>query len=246
MSRDDADAFSNAGQKLYKTYLRLYPSNQSTCFLKKAGSGRDIVDAINACGASTILSLDIVSHGNAGGLHIARDLTAQGLKDLAMGPFANLHMYMRSQYPAGHKVPTLKDAEFAEESMHGLYTDAVAKQAVAIYFNQVEIEGDGGIRYLQDIEPDRFANDCFVELHGCRTAEDVSYLGGRANFAKSFSSRMGSKGVVVGHTSQVSGNQNGRNNDYRHGMVMVYRNGVPEDRPRERLRARWANSSTPP
>jgi hypothetical protein len=137
---------------------------------------------INTIGVGKLVSLDIVSHGNQGGIHISRKLI-KPVKSGFVQRNAHFHMRRHSDNPQ-----TEVDVEYIEESMHGLYSCILSRQGVAYYYNQT-YEKSADIAFLKEIKFDRFADNSVVEFHGCRTAEIIPVFNSwlKDNFAKDFS-----------------------------------------------------------
>ncbi len=236
----DAHTFKAAAFTLEKDYNSIYPKDVvKTVFIK---SGHDLVNAINNEARDTIVSLDVVSHGNQGGIHIARKLV-NPVKSGFIQRRAHVEIRIRSPQPQYRE-----EAELIEQSMHGLYTDWFAKKGVSYYYNQTYANSTD-TRYLASIEFDRFCNEGFVEFHGCRTAEHIPGFNNyfKDNFAKQFSDKIQRGVTVVGHITNSNPNKTptGKFSDYRHGRVSVYKNGslIQQNQLRESLH--FSNSSTP-
>lgn len=216
----DVNTFKNAAVTLSKVYKTKYMKD--IVKVEFVRSGKEIVRAINNVGIGKLISLDIVSHGNQGGIHIAKKLMKPE-KAGFIQQRAHVHIRRHSDNPQ-----TEVDAVFMEESMHGLYSDYFSKLGVAYYYNQT-FERSTDIAYLSEIKFDRFADNSIVEFHGCSTAEIIPILNAwiKDNFVKNFSDNMGEKGIVIGHITNSSPdkNPNGNLNDYRYGKVRVYKNG---------------------
>ena len=239
INKSDVNTFTSAASTLEQEYKRLYATDALRRVFVK--SGQDIVRAINGEPASSIASLDIVSHGNQSGVHIARRLAVPQKSGPAQ---RRLHQFFRQ---SSDSPQTEEQAEFCEESVHGLYTDWAALQGVEVYYNQV----DGGridVAYLSDINYAQFQEGAHVEMHGCLTAEmipGVNHL--KDNFAKQLSDNLPKRCTVVGHITKANPNKtpSSRISDYRHGAVRVYRDGKMIADGAERSREKFANSSTP-
>lgn len=172
----DAHTFKNAAVTLEKEYNRLYPKDSvDRVFVY---SGRDIVHAINRQNSGSIISLDIISHGNQGGIHIARRLA----KPPESGLLQKRAHYEIRRY--SDRPQTRKDAEYCEESMHGLYIDWLALRAISYYYNQVE-GSELDVAYLYHIKYDRFRTEAYIKIHGCLIAETIPFINThlRDNFA---------------------------------------------------------------
>lgn len=236
----DVNTFKNAAITISKNYKAKYPLD--TVKIGFVRSGKDIVKQINKTGMGKLISLDVVSHGNQGGIHIARRLKQPEKSGLLQ---RNMHVLLRRH---SDNPQTEADAEFMEESMHGLYSGYFSKVGVAYYYNQT-YERSTDIALLQEIEFDRFADKSVVEFHGCRTAEIIPALNSwiKDNFAEDFSEALGDKGVVIGHVTNSSPNKNpnGNANDYRYGKVRVYKNGKLIKDNVERQKLTFENSSMP-
>lgn len=236
----DVNTFKNAAIAISKVYKATYPLD--TVKMAFVHSGNDIAKQINSAGIGKLISLDIISHGNQGGIHIARKLKIPEKSGFLQ---RNAHVLLRRHTD---NPQTDADAEYMEESMHGLYSGDVSKVGVAYYFNQ-SYEKSTDIGLLQDIEFNRFSDKSVVEFHGCRTAEVIPVLNSwiKDNFAKDFSEELGDKGIVIGHVTSSSPdkNPNGNASDYRYGKVRVYKNGKLIKDNVERWGLRFENSSTP-
>lgn len=236
----DVHTFENAAKTLNLIYKVKYPKDRVVISFVK--SGIDIVNAINNIPAGKLISLDIISHGNQSGIHIARKLTIPEKSGILQ---RNAHVQIR-RYT--NSPQTDLDAEFIEESVHGLYSGYFSKLAVAYYYNQT-FEKSSDTAYLSEINFKVFAENSVIEFHGCRTAEVVPYLNTwmKDNFAEAFSVELGKKGIVIGHitNSAPDKNPNGNANDYRYGLVNVYKDGSLITDSAERSMLRFENSSTP-
>lgn len=242
----DVNTFADAAKVLKADYESAAAYKLHEVRVVKVRSGKDIVDTINATTikAKSILSLDIVSHGNQGGVHIARKL-ASPIEASFLQKRWHVALRANSDHPQ-----TATDAEFMEESMHGLYDGWAGKRIVAYYYNQAETDDSNDIRYISDLQFDNFADDAFVEFHGCRTGEIIPEVNWFFdNFAKNFSDKLPENCRVVGHTVNAFPNKNpsGKSSDYRHGKVRVYKGGgkLLIDA-QERFGLKFQNSSTPP
>lgn len=193
-------------------------------------------------GKGNLISLDIISHGNQGGVHISRDLPRPVKADFLK---RNAHVMIRR---SSDRPQTEADAEYMEESMHGLYSDYASKLGVSYYYNQT-LSSSADIATLSDIKFDVFVDNTSVEFHGCRTAEIVPILNTylKDNFAKNFSDNLSKNAVVIGHitNSAPNKNPNGNTNDYRYGRVRVYKGGSLIKDNVERSNLTFPNSSTP-
>ena len=119
------------------------------------------------------------------------------------------HLEFRSHGPNRQSA---KDAMFMEEELRGLYTSPDVARTVADYFNQ---DIAHGVSYLREIQFDRFADECYVELHGCRTADRTTPLDRYFDaFIVRVSEDLPCDATLIGHVDQSSP----RGNDgYRHG-----------------------------
>jgi len=236
----DVNTFKNAAVTLSKFYKSNYVGDSVK--VKFVRSGQEIVEEINNVAVGKLITLDIVSHGNQGGIHIARKLPKTERPGFIQ---KNAHVMIRRH---SDNPQTEVDAEYMEESMHGLYSDHFSKLGVAYYYNQT-FERSTDINYLNKIEFNRFANSSVVEFHGCRTAEFIPGLNSwiKDNFAKNFSDSLKGKGIVIGHITNSSPNKhpNGNDNDYRYGKVRIYKNGSMTKDAVERWGLKFENSSTP-
>jgi len=167
--QSDINTFKSAALTLKKGYQVKSPSSKDIIKLVFVKTGKDITRAINVVGKGELISLDIISHGNQGGIHISRDLA----KPVKAGFIEkNAHEIIRRN---SDRPQTEADAEFKEESMHGLYSDSASKVGVSYYYNQV-VTDSTDIATLNDIEFNVFADNAVVEFHGCRTAEVIPVL----------------------------------------------------------------------
>jgi hypothetical protein len=229
--RSDYFTFEAEAMRLVGDYQRHYRNDRIRRVL--VHSGQELVHTINGCAINSIVSLDIVSHSNFGGIHISTQLTSPRRADARR---QEAHLRLRSN---GRNPQSAKDAMFMEEELRGLYTDDFVARKVADYFNQDVV---GGTAYLDDVYFDRFADECYVELHGCRTADRSMPLDYNDDaFIVRLSDELPCDAFVIGHT----GSSYPRGSDgYRHGEVSVLRGGREVfTGPRERLEL--PNASTP-
>lgn len=227
---------------LTKAYKIKYSGQTNTVKVLFVKNGSEIVNAINALGKNNLISLDIVSHGNQGGIHISRNLSPPEKAGFIK---RNAHYQIRKE---SDNPQTKTDAEYMEESMHGLYSDKISKLGVSYYYNQT-YDNSPFIATLDDIDFGVFSENSVIEFHGCRTAEIVPVLNTwlKDNFAAKFSAKLGTKGVVIGHITNTAPdkNPNGNVNDYRYGKVRIYENGEILKDGIERWNFKIKNSSTP-
>lgn len=240
ISKSDVNTFEAAAKVLRKDYAAKYSSdNLSMGFVK---SGKEIVEELKKQNRNSVISLDIVSHGNQGGIHIARKLTTPIKSGLIQ---RRAHVLMRE---SSDRPQTPEDAKMMEESMHGLYANWSAKKGVSYYYNQSD-DHSSDIAVLKDIDFSIFCENSFVEFHGCRTAEYIpgfnTYF--HDNFAKQFSEMLPKNSMVVGHITNSNPNKSpsGKSSDYRHGNVRSYREGKLVHDVVQRTQLRFQNSSTP-
>jgi hypothetical protein len=249
IKKSDVNTFQNAALVLFRDYQKHYgPSKHETkrVFVK---TGQEIVETIKNHPVGSIVSIDVVSHGNQGGVHISKKLK----KPIESGIIQKrAHVQMRKH----DKPQTEEDAEFIEESMHGLYS---LKKLVSYYYNQTyeKKEDDQGKQVdnddcadLGDIDFDRFADGAFAEFHGCRVAEHLDVWNHMFdNFAEDFSENLSSTSVTVGHiVNNFPDGHPVNSNDYRHNKVRCYQDGDLLDGKDavERWGLKFTNSSTPP
>jgi len=234
LAQSHVHTFKAAALRLKNDYQRI---NGKTDFIF-ARSGKDIVEVINRQRNNSIISLDIVSHGNQGGIHIARKLTPPIESGFIQ---KRAHTVIRGQTD---KPQNEEEASMIEESMHGLYTNWITRKGVSYYYNQ-SINNSTDTRNLSDINYEKFAENAFVEFHGCRTAEIIPIMNSyfKDNFAKEFSDNLKNKAIVVGHIT--NSNPNGNASDYRHGKIRAYRGGNLIHDGVERRNLKFHNSSTP-
>ncbi|MCP4342864.1 MAG: hypothetical protein GY799_29275 [Desulfobulbaceae bacterium] len=236
----DVNTFRAAAILLRDNYKKQYPSDNIIVYLAK--SGLDIVTFLNQQKTESVSSLDIISHGNQGGIHIARNLK----KPIESGFIQrNAHFYIRDSSPFPQ---TKNQAKMIEETMHGLYIDWAAMKGVSYYYNQ-DYTNSTDTAYLSAINFKIFLNKAFVEFHGCRTAEVIPFLNTfiKDNFASQFSSMMPKNSVVVGHIVNSNPNlqTNGKSSDYRHGKVRAYMDSEIINDSTDRKNLTFGNSSTP-
>lgn len=240
--KSDVNTFRAAALTLAKIYKAKYAKQNDTIKVVFVSNGLEIANAINSVQAGKIITLDIISHGNQGGIHISRNLLSP-VKSGFIQRQAHVALRKYSDRPQ-----TMGDAEYIEESMHGLYSDYFSKVGVSYYYNQT-YDGSPNVASLSDIKFDRFADGAVVEFHGCRTAEIVPILNSymKDNFAKNFSDSLKNKGIVIGHLTNAAPdkNPNGNINDYRYGLVRVYKSGDLIKDKVERATLKFLNSSSP-
>jgi hypothetical protein len=239
IKKPDVNTFASAAMSLESEYRKLYAKDSIRRIFVR--TGHDIVRAINDEMPNAIASLDVVSHGNQSGVHIARKL-AKPVKSGFLQRRLHYRVRLRSDRPQ-----TKEDAEFCEESMHGLYTDWTALEGVGVYYNQVD-GGRADVAYLSDIKYGRFQEGAHVELHGCLTAEMIPVVNQlKDNFTKQLSDNLPKGSTVVGHITRSNPNSapSSRISDYRHGAVRVYRDGGIIMDSVERSTQKFPGSSTP-
>ena len=238
IAKSDVHTFKAAALLLQKNYQRLGGKSE----LHFALSGKDIIEIINKQKINSILSLDIVSHGNQGGIHIARKLTLPIESGFLQ---KRAHVIIRNQTD---KPQNEQKAQKIEESMHGFYTNWITQKGISYYYNQ-SFNTSTDIRHLSDINFMTFTKKAFVEFHGCRTAEVIPIMNSyfKDNFAKEFSDYLSSEATVVGHVtnSNPNLNANGKKSDYRHGKIRSYKGGRLIHDEVERRNLKFINSSTP-
>jgi len=238
ISRSDVHTFKAAALQLQKDYVNLGLKSE----LQFVRSGKDIVEIINKQKNNSIASLDIVSHGNQGGIHIARKLT----NPIESGFIQKrAHVVIRAQTNIRQNEQQAKEIE---ESMHGFYTNWITQKGVSYYYNQ-SFDSSTDIRNLTDIHFKNFTKNAFVEFHGCRTAEVIPVMNSyfKDNFAKEFSDNLSNEAVVVGHINNSNPNYspNSKKSDYRHGKIRAYKGGRLIQDKVERSSLKFINSSTP-
>lgn len=239
IKQPDVNTFRAAAVTLQSEYKKLYAKDTVRLIFVK--SGKEIVSAINAEAPQAIASFDVVSHGNQSGIHIARML-ATPVKSGFVQRRVHYRLRLNSDSPQ-----TEADAEYCEESMHGLYTDGLALQGVGYYYNQVEGPRTD-VAFLSEIHYDRFQEGAHVEFHGCLTAEMIPVVNHvKDNFAKQWSDNLPKGCTVIGHITKSNPNAvpASRISNYRHGRVRVYRDGSILMENVERSRQKFPSSSTP-
>ena len=254
----DKNTFHHASLILKKDYDRHYPDDITKII--DFSDGEDLVEKINTQDKNSIISLDIVSHGNQAGIHISKKLLPP---ELSYFTKRNAHMKIRGK--------SEKEAEYMEEYMIGLYSGKTGAIGISYYYNQKlfkdestwgrlkgKIDGSNmndGIALLNEIKSNRFTSNAFIEFHGCRVAEYQSILNDfKDNFAEDFAEYIGKNCTVVGHIENNFPDKHPENpNDYRHNKVRIYgktawyRLGdAKESDPIERWGLQLKNSSTPP
>lgn len=236
----DVNTFESAALNLKKDYIGKYKSDTVQAVFVK--SGKEIAEYLNKQGRDSVISLDIVSHGNQGGIHIARKLESP-----VNSGFIQKRAHVRWRETSDNP-QTEEDADMIEESMHGLYTNWRAKKGVSYYYNQT-CEHSSDIALLEDIDFTVFKEGAFVEFHGCRTAEQIPTLNTvfQDNFAKQFSDMLPKMCVVVGHTTNSNPNKHPKKpvTDYRHGDIRAYKDGKMIHNVVQRSSLQFPNSSTP-
>ncbi|NNG04994.1 MAG: hypothetical protein HKM95_12965 [Inquilinus sp.] len=244
LSLSDVNTFRAAANTLERDYRRHYGATGDNVSVQKATSGEKIRDIVAGFAVGSIVSLDIVSHGNQGGIHIARALPQPIEAGLIQ---RTMHTTLRRHRIDTAPPQTAEDARMIEESMEGLYSNWRAKVGVGYFYNQTYDGTKAAV--LSDLDFGRFHPECFAEFHGCKTAEFIPGLNEFFidNFAKQFSDQLGPNGVTVGHIVNAAPdkNPNKNENDYRYGKVRVYRGGNLESDGVERWGLKFANSSTP-
>lgn len=256
LSRSDVHTFKNAAANLKRDYERSYPGDKVV--FEGFSNGDELARIINNQPKGSIVSLDIVSHGNAGGMHIAERLPAP-VKAGSLEAEAHYRLRGGDQLNLIPESPqTRTDAEFQEEKAVGLYGDGLTARSVGWLYNQGIDDGDNGPKSqgaatLGDLDRTRFSKDgVFVELHGCKSALD---LGPIDSFAEDFAEMLPAGSTVVGHTQNnwPNGHPGGLRDDYRHNEVIVFSSpegllsfgSATASKPGERYGMTFPNSSTP-
>lgn len=240
ISQSDINTFEAAAIQLKKEYKLKYSKDSIEVFFVKSGKG--IVDILDKEKNGSVVSLDIVSHGNQGGIHISRKLA----KPVESGFLQKrAHVKIRA---SSSKPQSTEEAEMIEESMHGLYSGWAAQKGVSYYYNQ-SADSSTDISYLDSVKFAIFSEGAFIEFHGCRTAEHIPALNSfiHDNFAKQFSEMAPKNCIVVGHITNSNPNKSktNTNSDYRHGNIRSYQNGKVVNDVVERSSLKFKNSSTP-
>ena len=213
LAKSDEYTFENAANNLSSEYKS--KNNAINVLVVKASTGQEIISKINEQEKNNIISLDVFSHSNLAGVHIAKKLQTP---EKSPWPKRNIHRLVRENISES-------EAEYMEESYHGLYTDKLSAIGVGIYYNQ---KAGDGVAYLDEINFDRFTKNATIEFHGCKTAQEikVSNLITIDNFAMESSVELYDAGktesTVIGHVYRSSPTSN---NDYRQGLRRVYQNG---------------------
>lgn len=226
--KSDFYTFEAEAMRLEREYRKEFPNDVVRRVL--VSNGKQIAKVINACQEGTIVSWDVLSHSNAGGIHISEDLAQP---KSASADRQRRHLQHRS---GGRNAQSAKDAEFMEEDMRGMYTSRATTKLVADYFNQ---QPTAVVSTLEEIKYDRFSSDCYVELHGCRTVNDDAFSADL--FIAVLSALLPSDSTTVGHTG---GSFPKGSRGYRHGEVGVFRGGQEMHRCR-RESLKLPNASTP-
>jgi len=257
LSQSHVHTFRNASLQLLKDYKNHGGYADHTIIHGSFNNGEEFVEIINSMPNGSIVSLDALSHGNQAGLHIA-----EGLSPPEQSPLFRRNAHLRIRNAEGKNPVTEEQALYMEEYMGGIYSDWDRIDYVSWYYNQ-KYERDSfidrvfnglfldGIAFLNEIKSRKFADDSFVELHGCNTAEYLPYFNDLYdNFAEDLAERIGSGSTVVGHIVNANPNHPNGQEDYRHGKVRVYHGNMllsaSESDALERSDLTFENSSTPP
>ncbi len=292
----DKNTFKHASLTLKKDYKKHYPNDKVV--IKGFTSGLEFVNIIDEFDDNSIVSLDVVSHGNMFGVHVSKKLDPP-----IFAPEHHLYWHPALRHKSmtqhtGKSEQTVEDAKFMEEKVIGLYTNRVGVELVARFFNQNTGEDspppltaeqiskakeysesikdsdakevllttykktlftksrklNREIKFIEDLDKDKFDSNVFVEFHGCRIGEELPVLSRiNENFAEELAEYLDGEPTVVAHISNNNpNNKNGNQNDYRHNKVRVYTQnyftlltGASSDKPVERLGLKFPNSSTP-
>ena len=155
--KSDYYTFEAEAMRIEAEYERCFPTDVVRRVLVR--DGKQIAHEINACEPGSIVSWDVLSHANAGGIHISTDLATP---KAASAEQQRRHV----QYRANSSRPqSAKDALFMEEDMRGMYTSRATMKLVAEYFNQEPTAHAG---FLEEIQCDRFPSmiTCSVLVAG--------------------------------------------------------------------------------
>ncbi len=149
------------------------------------------------------------------------------------------------------------------KSFFNLLNNANAIEVITAIVKQNGLPSEGcetgihkSIRFISDINKNKFKKETYIEFHGCRIGEELPVISNLIdNFAEELAEYLSGSPTVVAHIENNNPNnsKNGNQNDYRHNKVRVYTqtwwslgwNAASDD-----LVERWGleipNSSTPP
>lgn len=257
LKQSDVHTFRNASIQLLKDYQSHAAYSEDTVIHGSFESGEELVEIINAMPDGSLISLDLISHGNQAGLHIAVPLNPP-----EPSPVTRRYAHVKMRNAEGKNPVTEEDAAMMEESMAGIYSNEDMMNFVSYYYNQ-KYENGGffnrlisssyldGIAFLREIKSSRFSSRSFIELHGCNTAEKLPGFNiVMDNFAENFAEQVGSGSTVVGHIVNANPNHPNGKEDYRHGRVRVYGGRfaitASESEAMDRETLKFEYSSTPP
>ena len=201
-------------------------------------SGQVTVKNINDQNEDSIQSLDFLCHGGPLALFFVSSKLADGTAfHTPMGLTYNFNAKYtgeknREKYKKSFgaekysKLEKSINAYVLEKIQSGLYSSNLIKTLAPSYSALFEEGPDAPRKFeasLGDVEFGKFTNSAKVEIHGCRTAEDVPVFD---SFCEQCSQLLYASGkeraVVIGHNAKNSPDSN---NEYRHGVRLCFHDG---------------------
>lgn len=131
----DTGTFSAAAETLKKDYLRYYQSLGHKIIIKGFAHGRDFIDIIDLFEDNSILSLDVISHGNMFGIHVSEKIPPEPAPEHHLYWHPGLRHRVMKQFN-GKDPQTVDDAIIMEEKMLGIYKGEDGLEWAARFFNQ--------------------------------------------------------------------------------------------------------------
>ena len=206
--------FDWARRNVVKSY-KAQDENKFSLIDKRIFVAKDIVSHINNQEDDSIRSLDIWTHGGPQALY----LTTADPPPPQTAPW-----YERLPYQARRW--TFNNSSLYRSRARMLLNGAAWTEGSAL---------------LGDINFSKFVVNAKVELHGCETAAtDADEDNIAANFSERLSTAGKSRAVVIGHAVKSNPNIRGGNEsyaeqDYRHGIRVIFSNGKMAQKTTQKL-----------
>ena len=131
----DTNTFQAAAKTLEKDYNKHYQSLEHKIVTKSFTHGRDFVDIIDLFEDNSILSLDVISHGNMFGIHVSEKISPEPAPEHHLYWHPGLRHKVMKQFN-GKAPQTVDDAIMMEEKMLGIYKGQGGLEWAARFFNQ--------------------------------------------------------------------------------------------------------------
>ncbi|NJO17023.1 MAG: hypothetical protein HC877_15160 [Thioploca sp.] len=131
----DVNTFQAAAKTLETDYRKHYQLLEHKIITKSFAHGRDFVDLIDLFEDNSILSLDVISHGNMFGIHVSEKIPPEPAPEHHLYWHPGLRHKVMKQF-SGKDPQTVDDAIMMEEKMLGMYKGEDGLEWAACFFNQ--------------------------------------------------------------------------------------------------------------